>query len=86
MIWFVKVLYVIVWFGKICNDSLTLLKNVDSIIGQNAGVIIWQKAGATSWQNASNICQPVVWVDHLDDGFIAELYNHLLEPQCHLKC
>ena len=55
MIWFVKVLYVIVWFGIMWYDSLTLLKNVDSIIGQNAGVIIWQKAGGTVWQYAGNI-------------------------------
>ena len=55
MIWFFKVLYVIVWFGIIWYGSAAMLKNVDSIIWQNAGVIIWQKAGATIWQNAGNI-------------------------------
>ena len=37
------------------GGSATMLKNVDSIIWQNAGVIIWQKAGGTIWQNAGNI-------------------------------
>ena len=55
MIWFDKVLYVIVWFDIIWYGSATMLKNVDSIIWQKAGVIIWQKAGATIWQNAGNI-------------------------------
>ena len=52
MIGFGKVLHVIVmiWYG-----NATMLKNVDSIIWQNAGVIIWQKAGGTIWQNAGNI-------------------------------
>ena len=40
----------IIWYG-----IATMLKNVYSIIWQNAGVIIWQKAGATIWQNAGNI-------------------------------
>ena len=30
------------------------MKNVDSLIWQNAGVIVWLKAGTTIWQNADN--------------------------------
>ena len=55
MIWFGKVSYVIVWFGIIWYGGATMLKNINSIIWQNAGVIIWQKVGATIWQNAGNI-------------------------------
>ena len=57
MIWFDKVLYVIVWFDIIWYGSATMLKNVDSII--------WQKAGATIWQNAGNIIISyfVVWYE-----------------------
>ena len=44
-----------VCFGIIWYGSATMLKNVDSIIWQNAGVIIWQKAGATIWQNVGHI-------------------------------
>ena len=55
MAWFFKVLYVIERFGIIWYVGATMLKNIDSIIWQNAGVIIWQKAGATICQNAGNI-------------------------------
>ena len=52
---FVKVFYVIVWFGIIWYGNATMLINVDSIIWQNACVIIWQRVDATIWQNAGNI-------------------------------
>ena len=55
MIWFGKVLHVVVWLGIIWYCSATKLKHADSIIWQNAGLIIWQKAGAAIWQNADNI-------------------------------
>ena len=55
MIWFDKVLYVIVWFDIIWYGSATMFNNEDSIIWQNAVVIIWQKVGATKWQNAGNL-------------------------------
>ena len=55
MIWFGKILYVTVWFSILWQGSATILKNVDYILRQNAGVMIQQMAGATIWQNAGNI-------------------------------
>ena len=37
----------------------------------------------------NSVCQPFIWVDHLDDGFVAEIYSHsymhMLEHQGHLR-